>query len=282
MSRRQLFAVASAAGVGLALAACDDPRGGEVLSGDVDADQIPFEPPATAPPAGVDEFFTAQEASLVDALTARILPGSADDPGAREAGAVNFIDHMLAEFESFDQPTYFPPPFVSVDSDKPKLPPGVSELSDDELDRYGFQGSQTPQEFYRAGLAALAAYSLSSQGVAFDAATEEQQDAVVKALSDGSATGFDTPKAKDFFKRVRGDTIHAVFSDPQYGGNRDFAGWRLIGYLGAQRGWLPVELIDGPNPARKYRGLQHLHPTNPGRPSPPAVEPVQMPDPRVH
>jgi len=282
MSRRQLLAVAGATGVGLALAACDNPRGGEVLSGDVDADQIPFEPPSMPPETGVDRFFTPQEASLVEALTARILPGSADDPGAREAGTVNFIDNMLAEYESFDEPTYFHPPFVGVESDKPKLPPGVSELTDEELDRYGFQGSQTPQEYYRAGLAALAAYSLSSQGVAFDAATEEQQDAVVKALADGSATGFDSPKAKDFFKHVRSDTIRAVFSDPLYGGNQNFAGWRLIGYLGAQRGWLPVELIDGPNPARNYRGLQHLHPTNPGRPSPPAIEPVQVPDPRVH
>jgi gluconate 2-dehydrogenase gamma chain len=252
-----------------------------VLSGDVNADQIPFEPPVMPPPSRVDRFFTAQEASLLDALTARILPGSTDDPGAREAGTVNFIDNMLAEYQAFDEPTYFHAPFVGVESDKAQLPEGVSELTDDELDRYGFQGSQTPQEFYRAGLASLAAFAMESQGIAFDQASEDQQDVVVKALSDGSASAFDTPKAKDFFKRVRSDTIHAVFSDPLYGGNQDFAGWRLIGYLGAQRGWLPVELIEGPNPARNYKGLQHLHPTNPGRPSPPAIEPVQMPDPRV-
>ena len=31
------------------------------------------------------------------------------------------------------------------------------------------------------------------------------------------------------------DTNEGMFADPIYGGNRDFAGWKLIGYPGAQR-----------------------------------------------
>ena len=278
-----MLGAAGAVGVGLVLAGCNEQgHAGEVLSGDVEASQIPFVPPAMPPEGGTPRFLTAHEASLVDALTSRILPGTADDPGAHEAGAVVFIDNMLAEFEAFDEPTYFAGPFVGVDSDAKLLPPGAADLTDDALERYGFQGSQTPQEFYRAGLAALDNYAMSSIGVAFDAATPEQQDHIIEELATGTASGFDSPKPKPFFKRVRKDTIRAVFSDPAYGGNQDFAGWRLVGYPGAQRGWTPAELIDGPNPSRTIKGLHHLHPTNPGRPSPPAIEPVQMPDPRVH
>lgn len=35
------------------------------------------------------------EAATIDAMAARILPGDADDPGAREAGAVLYIDRAL-------------------------------------------------------------------------------------------------------------------------------------------------------------------------------------------
>jgi gluconate 2-dehydrogenase gamma chain len=268
ISRRRLLGAAGAGGLAVALAACDAGQPtSEVLSGDVEAGQIPYVPPSMAPTTGITRFLSSSEASLLDALTSRILPGTPDDPGAREAGAVSFIDNVLAEFDTFDEPTYFAGPFVGVDADADKLPPGVAKLSDDQLERYGFQGAQTPQEFYRAGLAALAAYSMSSIGVAFDKAAPAQQDLVVRHLATGTASGFDKPKAKDFFKRVRKDTIHAVFSDPVYGGNREFAGWKMI---------------EGPNPSRHYQGLHDLHPANPGRPSPPAVEPVQMPDPNVH
>ncbi|MBX6343052.1 MAG: gluconate 2-dehydrogenase subunit 3 family protein, partial [Thermomicrobiaceae bacterium] len=49
--------------------------------------------------SGVDgglQFFSAEEAETVEALAARILPGSPDDPGAREAGVVTYIDRALA------------------------------------------------------------------------------------------------------------------------------------------------------------------------------------------
>jgi gluconate 2-dehydrogenase gamma chain len=140
----------------------------------------------------------------------------------------------------------------------------------------------TPQETYRKGLAQLAAYAQQQLGVAFTAATPDQQDQIVKALSDGTAP-LDKPKAKDFFKRVRTDTIHAVFADPAYGGNRDMVGWKLIGYPGAQRVWTPVELKQGPDPSRRYQGLMDLHRSHPGRPGPDnVIRPVQEPDPKVH
>jgi len=40
-------------------------------------------------------FFSMHEAETVDAIVSRIMPGSADDPGAHEAGVVSYIDRQL-------------------------------------------------------------------------------------------------------------------------------------------------------------------------------------------
>ena len=52
----------------------------------------------------------------------------------------------------------------------------------------------------------------------FAALTPEQQDEVLKAIEKTA-----------FFQAVRFDTICGTFALPAWGGNRDHAGWRLIG-----------------------------------------------------
>jgi len=49
--------------------------------------------PATAP----YEFFSPEQAALVDAISATLVP-TTETPGAREAHVVQFIDHSLATF----------------------------------------------------------------------------------------------------------------------------------------------------------------------------------------
>ena len=61
-----------------------------------------------------------------------------------------------------------------------------------------------------------------------------QQDEVITALEQGKATGFTWPSAQAFFNTVRTHTMEGMFADPIYGGNKDFAGWRLVGFPGAQ------------------------------------------------
>jgi len=51
-------------------------------------------------------FFTKEEASEIDALTAVIIP-SDSTPGAREAGVLHFIDRALATFDQEKQPLYW-------------------------------------------------------------------------------------------------------------------------------------------------------------------------------
>ncbi len=50
----------------------------------------------------------------------------------------------------------------------------------------------------------------------------------------------------DFFRLLRLHTIMGFFSNPQYGGNRDKAGWKLIGFEDAFVFQPPFGYYDGP------------------------------------
>ncbi len=58
-------------------------------------------------------------------------------------------------------------------------------------------------------------------------------------LEQNVGDGFE-PDAATFFDMVLQHTIEGTFSDPQYGGNRDFIGWEMLGYPG-------LRLAVGPN-----------------------------------
>jgi gluconate 2-dehydrogenase gamma chain len=64
--------------------------------------------------------------------------------------------------------------------------------------------------------------------------TAGQQDEVITAMVEGKATGFVWPTSQQFFNTLRTHTMEGMFADPVYGGNKDFAGWRLVGFPGAQ------------------------------------------------
>ncbi len=82
-------------------------------------------------------------------------------------------------------------------------------------------------------------------------------------LLDDEVDGFEQFPAVSFFHTLRRHTAEGMFSDPAYGGNRDFAGWRLVGFPGAQRAYSPEELVseDGP---RSPQGMSELPEFNPG------------------
>jgi gluconate 2-dehydrogenase gamma chain len=120
------------------------------------------------------------------------------------------------------------------------------------------------QDFYRRGLAALDAYCRKTYNQAFAQLDATRQDAVITALQEGKATGFAWPSAQAFFNTVRTHTMEGMFADPIYGGNKDFAGWRLVGFPGAQPVFSPADMqskeafagariigLQAPIPARK-------------------------------
>jgi gluconate 2-dehydrogenase gamma chain len=90
------------------------------------------------------------------------------------------------------------------------------------------------QDFYRRGLAQLETFCQNNYKSSFVRLDAARQDAVISALEEGKAQGFTYPTAQAFFATLRTHTIEGMFSDPVYGGNKDFAGWKLVGFPGAQ------------------------------------------------
>jgi gluconate 2-dehydrogenase gamma chain len=90
------------------------------------------------------------------------------------------------------------------------------------------------QDFYRRGLAQLEAFCQQAHHASFARLDAANQDAVITALEEGKAAGFSYPTAQAFFNTLRTHTMEGMFADPVYGGNKDFAGWRLVGFPGAQ------------------------------------------------
>jgi gluconate 2-dehydrogenase gamma chain len=138
------------------------------------------------------EFFTPEQAAEVEAISARIIPTN-DTPGAREAGVVYFIDRSLATFAADDQKTYR--------EGLPELQARVGEM---------FTGMAK-----------------------FSGLTLEQQDEVLHSFDKNAAASQGPfrarPAAQNFFETLRQHTIAGFLVDPDYGGNHDGVGWKVIG-----------------------------------------------------
>lgn len=257
-------------------------------------------------------FFTEHEGAVVDAIVARIVPGTPEDPGAREAGVLFYIDGKLSTHETFAEPTYVDGPFAVPAEQGASVADDEILVSEDQLYRYGFQSSMLPRELYRGGIAAVDELSRALFGAGFVAVTDAQQDELLTLLDDireGSepadadeaaalAGGSDTSDADDdapeparvaaaedafgeidpgdFFDRVRTDTIEGMFADPSYGGNRDLIGWALIGYPGPRRAWSPDQML-AVGVAYRPQTLEMLPPMNPDLRDSPEREALEQP-----
>jgi gluconate 2-dehydrogenase gamma chain len=168
-------------------------------------------------------FFTAAEAATIEALTARIVPSDDRRTGAREARVVTFIDRALAG--------------------------PARELA----------------SHYRDGIAELDRACVRVHGSAFVRLDSAEQDDVLAAIdaassaagvaaSDVPEAGVTAPDAVasagwrplfTFFAVVWEHTIQGMFCDPEYGGNHEMTGWRLIGFPGAQWGYRAEQMRPG-------------------------------------
>ena len=161
-------------------------------------------------------FFTPEEGAAMEAIADRLIPPDPDIPGGRDAGCAVFIDRQLAGPYGRSEGLYMRPPFLE----------GTKEQ--------GAQGPDTPSQRYRRGLAALdAACRAAYPGRGFAALEPEQQDAMLAGLEKGTVA-LDGINGVGLFELLLKDTKQGFFTDPVYGGNRDMAGWRMIGFPGAR------------------------------------------------
>jgi gluconate 2-dehydrogenase gamma chain len=100
------------------------------------------------------------------------------------------------------------------------------------------------QDLYRRGLAQLDAYCRKTYDQLFVKLSAAQQDEVIGALEQGKASEFEFPTAQVFFNTLRTHTMEGMFADPVYGGNKDFSGWKLVGFPGAQLFYTAADLAN--------------------------------------
>jgi gluconate 2-dehydrogenase gamma chain len=181
---------------------------------------LPWEPSDTAPPVPVRPgpwlYFTADEAAAVEAIADRLIPADASGPGGKDAGCAVFIDRQLAGSFGDSRRLYMRPPFATGTPSQ------------------GLQSPIVPKERYRTSLAALDEFCKGTfGGKGFAALSAGEQDQVLGGLEKGEIKLKDG-SGKAFFETVLANAMEGFFADPIYGGNRDMAGWKLVGFPGAR------------------------------------------------
>src|SRR5262249_55929751 len=167
-----------------------------------------------APPAADPEpllTLTATEHAFFVAAIDSIIPADELSPSGSECGVATFIDRQLAGAYGSGARLYRDGPF----------PKGKPEL--------GYQLALTPREFFRAGIAAANEWTRKTYGKDFDRLPEQDRETALKAMEAGRAAfpGFTSAM---FFNALLQITMEGFFADPIYGGNRNMASWRMIGY----------------------------------------------------
>jgi len=188
------------------------------------SDRLPWHPNAGEPPTAVRPgpwlFFTANEASAAEAIADRIIPPDPQTPGGREAGCGVYLDRQLAGPYGRNEGLFNAGPFQKGTKTQ------------------GPQSSTTRAELYRKGLAGLDQHCRSKfGGKAFADLNDADKDSVLHEL-DEEKLKFDDIDAKAFFDEILKDVQQGFFADPIYGGNRDMAAWKMIGYPGARYNYL--------------------------------------------
>jgi gluconate 2-dehydrogenase gamma chain len=187
-------------------------------------EQMPWTPNAGSPPAPVKPgpwlFFSDAERRAMEALADRVIPPDADTPGGKDAGSAVFMDRQLAGSYGRQEGIYTLPPFM----------PGKKNQ--------GPQSEGGPAKMYRDGLAALdKAVGAKHGGKTFADLSDDDKDTVMKALESGDLE-LEGADGKAFMEKVVEDVQMGFFADPIYGGNRDMAGWKMIGFPGARYNYL--------------------------------------------
>jgi gluconate 2-dehydrogenase gamma chain len=231
IGRREFLTVAGAA----ALAPAAPAAAQQAQSATISAATPSTAPPATQPPP-VDEpllTLTATEHAFFVAAADTIIPPDQLSPSGSDCGVANFIDRQLAGAYGTGARLYRQGPF----------PKGKPEQ--------GYQLSLNPREFFRAGVASANEFTRKTWAKDFDRLNEDQRIAALKTMEEGKAEfkGFGSAM---FFNALLQITMEGFFADPIYGGNRDMASWKMVGYPG-----LPATYR---NDIRKYLGKTYDKP----------------------
>jgi gluconate 2-dehydrogenase gamma chain len=156
---------------------------------------------------------TPAEHAFMVAAADTLIPADELSPSGSDCGVAVFIDRQLAGAYGSGARLYRDGPF----------PKGKPEL--------GYQLALNPREFFRAGIAAANDWTRKTYGKDFDRLAAADREAALKAMEAGKAE-FPGFTSSMFFDALLQIAMEGFFADPIYGGNRDKAAWKMVGYPG--------------------------------------------------
>ncbi len=174
----------------------------------------PPTPTAAVPPEPEPLLFlNATEHAFVVAAVDTMIPADELSPSGSACGCDIYIDRALASAYGGGAKMYRAGPFFKG---KPEQ---------------GYQLPLTPAEFMRAGIAAANAWSRKTYGKDFDGLPADKRAEALTAMQEGKAE-FPDFSSRAFFARLHALTMEGFFGDPIYGGNRNKASWKMLGFPG--------------------------------------------------
>jgi hypothetical protein len=161
--------------------------------------------------------------AVVEAAVARLIPTDAD-PGAREAGVAEYVDGLLGAF-TFDPPRIWAGgPFSGRFGGAASFADFHPLTAREELAwRTRIEGSRGIPERERlgpvVGLQERYATGIAALGEDFCEVPGDEQDERLR-------------QNEPFTALLYEHACEGMYGAPEYGGNRDVAGWRYIGFDG--------------------------------------------------
>ena len=154
------------------------------------------------------------EATFVEALVNIMCPADEYSPSGVECGLATYIDRQLAGSYGKGAGRYQNAPFRSG---KPQL---------------GLQVPLTPEQLFKAGIAAANAACVRDRGKSFGQLAPADAEQFLEAVQGDRVQHDGLSLAQWFNEVVYPLFVEGCFADPMYGGNRNGVFWKMIGYPG--------------------------------------------------
>ncbi len=171
------------------------------------------ESPPVAPFTGY-QCFGPEEATFVEALVNVMCPADDLTPNGVDCGLATYIDRQLAGGFGRGQGRYMRGPWKKG---KPQL---------------GLQIPLTPEQFFKAGIAAATDACAGKYAKTFDLLAPADANAFLMDAQSGRVPDSALPLALWFNELVYPLFVQACFADPLYGGNFGKVFWKMVGYPG--------------------------------------------------
>src|SRR5471032_865613 len=171
--------------------------------------------PAAAPASPGYAFLNLDEAAFVEALVDHMVPADELTPKGTDLGIAVYIDRALAGAWGKGDRLYMQGPW------KQGAP------------SQGYQLPLTPAQLYRAGIEATNTHCHKTYSKPFDRLNDAQREEVLVGLSTAKINFDSGLPVRVFWGTLYQTVVEGMYSDPIYGGNRNKAGWRMIGFPGA-------------------------------------------------